>query len=270
MVCAPREEGEIDARLGEVKESLGRTGISSTDDLPPQLRSQEMDLQWDNPNETIDECLGTYVELMEEIKLRHITALRTLSQGTRSFTERDPKHPLSHAPPFLHIEIAYLNLRKICEIIALASLLAHGDFPGSRSKTLRKSWRAPEIMAELGKLNPDFYPIPIDQHHNDQGETIGFSIKEEGYLTRDEASNLWNICGDYLHRGSLSKIRDPDYQKWDSRDILDYLNKISSLLEIHRIPILSSKYHLRVVMWSRQRDGAAVVQLIEGDARTSL
>jgi hypothetical protein len=52
------------------------------------------------------------------------------------------------------VEFCFLQLRMLCELIALGCLIAHGDVnPGAK---LRKAYAADEIIGLLEKLHPFF------------------------------------------------------------------------------------------------------------------
>jgi hypothetical protein len=55
-------------------------------------------------------------------------------------------------------EIGFLQFRMLCEGVALACLVAHGDIQEAQSPKIQKLWEASKIMEELDKLHPDFYP----------------------------------------------------------------------------------------------------------------
>jgi hypothetical protein len=57
-------------------------------------------------------------------------------------------------------ELGYLQLRLICEIIALACLAVHGDTPGARSAKMRSAHEADYILNSLERLHDNFYPQP--------------------------------------------------------------------------------------------------------------
>ena len=101
----------------------------------------------------LDEIGPLYAALMEEIK-RRVDVLRAVLDGT---------YPLPVMPAF---EFCYLQLRKICEVFALACLAAHGDIPGVRTKLLQKTYNADFIIKQLATLHPQFYPVPGEQQIN--------------------------------------------------------------------------------------------------------
>src|SRR3981081_1016837 len=95
-------------------------------------------------------AMNIYSGLMDEMKIR-LDAVEFAISGLLQF------HPI------IHREFSYLQLRMICELIALGCLVAHGDIPATKSKTLRRAWSADEIFKALEKLHPDFYPHPVEQ-----------------------------------------------------------------------------------------------------------
>jgi hypothetical protein len=59
-------------------------------------------------------------------------------------------------------EVRFLQLRMLCELIALACLMAHGDIPAVQaSKKLSKEYSADKIIGQLDALHPNFYPYPV-------------------------------------------------------------------------------------------------------------
>src|SRR6266850_2561007 len=91
------------------------------------------------------EAMKLYVAILEETKVR-IDCINTALNGRTTLPERSA------------VEFCYLQLRMLCELIAVGCLVVHGDIEGT--KGLRKAWAADEIMKRLEKLHPDFYPHP--------------------------------------------------------------------------------------------------------------
>src|SRR5687767_7728977 len=87
-----------------------------------------------------------YCDLMEDVK-RRMDVIKDVIEK---------KIPL---PNIVAFELCYLQLRKICELIARACLAAHGDIPESRGQ-LSGKYHAGEIITRLEALHPDFYPRP--------------------------------------------------------------------------------------------------------------
>lgn len=108
-------------------------------------------------------------------------------------------------PPLPTFELAHLELRKMCELIALGCLTAHGDIPGIKSK-LYKEYNASDIINKLTRLHPDFYPQVLKPYNSSDPQ------HRSGILTKDDLIELYNKdCADVLHRGTMKKLE----KRWD-------------------------------------------------------
>ena len=96
-----------------------------------------------------------YAGLLTEARSRRTILREVLNQHLK----RVPA-PL---PDFAAFEFCYLQLRMLCEIVALCCLAAHGDLEKTRTRRLQSSTEPGLIIGALGKLNPEFYPIPYYQ-----------------------------------------------------------------------------------------------------------
>lgn len=131
-------------------------------------------------------------------------------------------------------EFCYLQLRMICEVIAIACLVMHGNLK-PKAKLLR-THKADWIISELEKLHPDFYPEALEPFDDYIGDRPQWTTKKSGFLSKAELSSLWNRhCGKKLHRGSaenvLKRKADDDFPS----KVLDWRIKIVRLLERHTI-----------------------------------
>jgi len=178
-----------------------------------------------------------YCELMAEIKER-ISIIRQFA-----VEDANPKHGLTYA--YAH-EFCYLELRPICELIALASLVAHGDIPATKHPKLRKSYKPDVILDEMLRLNPEFYPRGSVQVLDDKGRLRGWRPAHDP-LTQEQLKTLWNECGGYLHRGSIKDLENdkpPDFWR-----VAQWHNKIMRLLNVHMICLVDKKSAFHVVLW---------------------
>ena len=81
--------------------------------------------------------------LMEEAKCRLLAMDIVLGGGTGL-----PKGAIR--------EFCFLELRMLCELIALGCLTAHGDLKTSK---LKQVYEADRIIRRLQKLHPDFFSV---------------------------------------------------------------------------------------------------------------
>jgi hypothetical protein len=89
------------------------------------------------------EAMQLYANIMEEIKLR----LEGINHATAGQT----------GMPFpLVNEFCFLQLRMLCELIALGCLVAHGDIEATRTRKYRTAYAADDIIKMLEALHSDF------------------------------------------------------------------------------------------------------------------
>lgn len=161
---------------------------------------------------------------------------------------------LMTVPPILEpwalYELSYLQYRKICELIALGCLVAHGDIVETKSKKMQETYDANEILKRLERLHPDFYPRPHTEAI-DAGKVVTVGSMGDDYLTKKELLKLHAFCGSVLHVGSLKSFQTPGFRTRESQEIADWSNKILALLNHHRMA-LSTGWEFWVDMTSKQ------------------
>jgi hypothetical protein len=121
-----------------------------------------------------EEAMDAYSILMLEAK-RRLFAIDMALEGKTGL------------PNGVICEFCFLELRVLCELIALGCLTAHGDLMTGKR---RGTWQADKIVRDLEELHPDFYPIAAT----------------EGVFTKEELVKLWRKCGEVLHRGTFETL----------------------------------------------------------------
>jgi hypothetical protein len=172
---------------------------------------------------TKDERAKLYLHCMLEIKER-LAAMDTILLA--------PMRPL-----FKH-ESCLLQLRHICELIAIACLAAQGDFETQRAFT--EEYSPPKIFSALRKLYEHFFPQPCDYRYEpgDPGQHyLTASNNPDAYRERD-ITNLWNQAGDHLHRASVKKYLATTFNPPPSLTRIErHMKGIRSLLQTHAISV---------------------------------
>ena len=200
-----------------------------------------------------DQAMQSYADLMEEIKSR----LEGLNAAVNGRTALSPQ---------LVKEFGYLQLRMICELIALSALIAHGDIPATQKGELRTAWAADRIVKALTELHPDFFPVPDRKEHQGNGH-IHMAEAPPGALTKEELITLVGRAGSILHRGhikALMKTKSPVQHRYD--DIVGWGMKIVALLEQHRILFADGRRVYYVALRAEQTQGKVLIVL--GEAST--
>jgi hypothetical protein len=188
-----------------------------------------------------------YADLMDEARIR-IHSIRDIINARHLWVPR------------LLQEFVYLQLRTLCEEIALGCLVAHGDI---KNRSTLKRWDIPAIMKEMEKLNPDFYPravrmrfIPGGVHLDDYNAPV---------LTKAELIKLWERSGAMVHRGSAKDLFSahgtPINVQLDP--VIEFGQKILNLLEQHIISSANKKTHLLVALSHIESGGRASVWVAE-------
>lgn len=169
-----------------------------------------------------EDAFTTYRGLLVEVKYR-VEAIDGILR---------PKEPM-HA--FIAEEIGYLQLRMICELLAIGCLVMHGDVAAAKPKLL-KQYKASVIINEMAKLHPKFFPRPLENEDSPgDGRAREWIYRKSGFLTQELLCDLWHKSGEKLHRGSLKNILKGESEP-NFKEIQDWRNKIVFLLNRHTIP----------------------------------
>lgn len=134
-----------------------------------------------------------YTQAMEEVKTR-LDAMKAAAMGQ-----------IPVASPLVR-EFSYLQLRMICETIALGCLAAHGHISDLQSQTMQNEWSADRIMKRLEKLNPEFFPRAVNMLKGETADWHFDTIKDA--LTKPELLKIYYRCDAALHRGGLAKFSE--------------------------------------------------------------
>jgi hypothetical protein len=155
-------------------------------------------------------------------------------------------------------ELCYLQLRMLCENIALGCLVAHGDIVESQIKNFEKEWSAERIIEKLEKLNPHFFPQQMVIGTKDGNPSIAANTNPNA-LKKDELPKLYALCGGFLHRGTLKTISRSNqlhHGRLNVPDIVNWAQKIEDLLGSHIVPL-----------WATENTGAMILCVLRDAAQ---
>ncbi|MXW23773.1 MAG: hypothetical protein F4Z96_03780 [Chloroflexi bacterium] len=188
--------------------------------------------------------IDKYTELMMEVKRRTDVAQLFL---------REPQRAL-YKPTA--VESACLQIRMILELVALGSLVANKDRWSKSLRALRSAWNAGDILKELGRINPDFYPRPVVEI---PGEGIVKSeIKDRAgdFLTEDAFGEVYGRLGGILH--ASNPLASPvDYDEHMSM-AHQWMDQIINLLNSHTVRVLDNPNMFLVHMQEERDDNVHV------------
>lgn len=180
------------------------------------------------PTAKTQQILYLYRDLMKEVKLRMDVVVRLT----------DPAATV--LPSQIVRETCYLQLRMVCELIALGCLVVHEDIPATKSPKVVKRYEADFIIKKLEELHPNFYPVPIRREQRGPASFQIIGADPTKALTKEDLINLYTYCGSVLHKGSIKKLlsaKSPIETKYE--DIQRWREKVVRLLHEHYIFSLS-------------------------------
>lgn len=135
-------------------------------------------------------------------------------------------------------ELVYLQFRKILEEIAFSSLAANRTDYAALHANFNKHWKAEKILQELGKLNPDFYPQPLEAPTSSSG-FHHFDRLSSDFLTREEFAGLYDISSQVMHTRNPYSQDESVIQARYSGD--QWVSRIQRLLSWHSVHLLSGE-----------------------------
>ena len=144
-------------------------------------------------------------------------------------------------------ESVALQVRKILELVALASMVANKTEYSRYRQNFYKDWNAKRILKTLKKANPKFYPIPGEQVLNpDTGKVDSVKSVKSGFLTEDDFITLYDACCDILHaENPFSRNQNPIAFL---ESVPEWMAKIRNLLNHHTIQLTDENKELWGIM----------------------
>jgi hypothetical protein len=179
-------------------------------------------------------------------------------------------HTLPFPRPGAAIELSYLQLRMICEVVAVGCLLVHGDVPVSRTVRLKKEYKADAIIKVLDTLHSDFYPVPCEIKYdlNNQPWHAAELTVTKPNLDKQSLRTLYYEAGEFLHRGALNFVLPATIRKVRLDVIQEWVAKIRNLLHNHRIYLIGGERELWIDM--QGPEGFAALYAMRRTDRTTI
>ena len=171
---------------------------------------------------TIESTMKSYLPLMHELAIR-IDLVAKACDGKLNLT-----------PPYAY-EYSYFQFRRMCELIAMGSLLLHGDLELAKSDKAKKEWNAEKIMKRLKNGYEGIFPQSVIRTIKEGDWHVECNAKPNA-LTFDEFNQLYISCGNVLHRGTIKKLEsEKDFTQKDYEKVISWQRKIVDLMNEHFI-----------------------------------
>ena len=178
---------------------------------------------------------------MEEIKLR-IQVIRGFISGECNALYKQTT-----------VESICVQIRKILELIAMATLVANKEEYCLINDRFHKEWNAQNILKDIEKINVNFYPQPIKILSSNKNEEI-IEVKNlnNNSLSRSEFVELYKKCGGLLHANNPFA----ESKKIDEflSVVPSWVNKIIDLLDSHSVHLSQGGMKIWVIM-NNPKDG---------------
>lgn len=183
-----------------------------------------------------------YGTMMEEVKARTETVFE-FANGLR-----EPLDGRHHRHNIFIFEGLYLHLRKICELLALSSLLIHNCDDLERPIGKMDEIAADKLINLVSKFNPDGFPRPVSIGSVDQQRETIHLRDDEFVFTGADLRTLYHTCGEILHVGRLRDILNEKQRNLDQIWVIQWCEKLIKGLGTHAIGFPDGERFLFVVM----------------------
>src|SRR4051812_2567910 len=142
-----------------------------------------------------------YVKQMGEVRHRLGLVQAVLAGSVRSGHET------------FDAELIFIQLRKALELIAFGSLCANKQKFSQVYEKFADQWSAKRLFRDLEKVNPKFYPEPLEEPKQLPGASdprhFHFDRPVDGFMTQNEFVQLYDSSAEVLHIRNPFKRRDP-------------------------------------------------------------
>jgi len=132
------------------------------------------------------------------------------------------------------LETQFLQLRKVLEVMAFASLTANQAKYAAAHAKFATHWNAARMLGCLEEINPDFYPMPAVVRKVAPGPNARirweYQVVRDGFLSRDDFVFLYDTSSMIVHTRNPFSPNTPVEIRYD---IPVWVERIRSLLRIH-------------------------------------
>jgi hypothetical protein len=182
-----------------------------------------------------------YCDLMEEVKRRiSVIDFFLFRQG----------HALYEPTT---IESVALQIRKILELIAFGSLVANQEKYAEIHKSFERHWRTKNILEEIAKINPDFYPRPVVEIPLEgPGPKTKLEDRKPDYLSKQQFLDAYDQCSEIIQ--AANPYDSPTAYEDHKHKLPLWRNQIINLLNSHQIRLVNQLGFYLIHMKEEQDD----------------
>lgn len=176
--------------------------------------------------EEIKGTISRYCDIMESVKHR-LELVSKIVDGYRIFESE-----------YHTYEFVAVQLRKVLESVAFASLCANRKRYAENYSGFRTEWSARRILTNIERMHPNFYPVPLQPFTTNPDGSKHFPVVDDGFMRRDEFEELYDTCSAVIHTTNpFSDTTSIDFRL----SVQEWVNRIRSLLNIHRLQLAGTE-----------------------------
>lgn len=132
------------------------------------------------------------------------------------------------------LESICLQIRKILELIAFSSLIANKNRYAEAYSNFASHWKAENLLRDLARVNPDFYPKPIQEKSSAIPGVVNDLVPvADGFMTEDDFVKIYKKCGAMMH--ASNPYGSTTSQIFYKKSIPIWRAKIVKLLNCHQV-----------------------------------
>lgn len=165
--------------------------------------------------------IDAYLEQLRDVKERG-NVFQAFSRGTINAIYEEAT-----------VEVATLQLQKILELLAFGFVLACGEKAIPAYSSFVKYKNVKEYFSKLSEINQYFYPQPVIQDRNEQGETQWSYPAPDKYLTPEDFAILFEHCERVMQPRRIGA--EPMSLEQCKIANSNWYNKIVRLLDAHLV-----------------------------------
>jgi hypothetical protein len=176
-----------------------------------------------------------------EIYADYMTGVRMRMEAIKSTMA------IAAMPEFAKAEMVFLQFRKALELIAFASLAANKETYAKASPKFAEDWRAKQILEKIEKINPDFWPMALNEPEETAPGHKHFSRPEGGFLTQEEFVMLYQVASEVIHTRNPFTGKDATINTKYS--VEEWIARIQRLLTWHQVRLVRILDRGNVDVW---------------------
>jgi len=150
---------------------------------------------------------------------------------------------------WLRCELAWFQIRKICEYLAIAIVFAHSVETGAIADLGK--WKPKDLLAQVSKLSGHPTPVPVAQFFGkgENGEKQIIPLTKP--IRAELISEIYGRCSEILHVGTLERMLADKMPPFDLGQLQSWVRGLQNLLDNH--VVLLPKIE-KVLVWMREQN----------------